>query len=243
MPGVRPLAVITVLLVGLLGLKALWLVDGVTALISSPAEAAETAQHGDESHDEPAQTADSHGAEVSEIPQPVEAQPSADPLANCPVSDPFADRVGATQSELEVLRRLSERRREIDQRAQALDTRESLLLATEQRVDERVVALRELRDEVQVLLGQLDERREQEVTRIVDLYGRMDPGQSAPILAALDEHTLLLVAERMATNKLAPIMAEMEPRFAAALTARLAQRSVPPDTAAELEARLEDSAG
>lgn len=250
MTQVRPLAIIMILLVGLLGLKTLSLIDGLGDLFSAPAQAAAAAETAPEDNRDAPQTealAQQEGnidpGAVSEATQTGQESEPVDPLANCPVVDPFAERVGATPSELEVLRRLAERRREIDQRAQAMDTRESLLLATEQRVNERVDALRELRDEVQVLLGQLGERRQQEVDRIVNIYGRMDPGQSAPIMASLDEHTLMLVAERMPENKLAPILAEMQPQFAANLTARLAQRSVPPETAAELEARVEDSAG
>lgn len=234
MSPVRPLMLLTVVLAGLLGLKALSLADEAATLISERAEAAGAPPaddgHGDE---EPAE-------EVDEGPAPPAAPP--------PSANP-ALRAAPTTAQLGLERRLAERRRSLDQREAELDTREQLLTVAEQRVDDRVTELEALRDEVRGLLGMLDERRQEQIDAIVAVYSQLEPPAAASILTSMretDETTLLLVAEQLQnTNarKFAAIMAEMQPDFAARLTYMLRMRAEPPETTAEAEARLDAAAG
>lgn len=234
MSPVRPLMLLTVVLAGLLGLKALSLADEAATLISERAEAAGAPPaddgHGDE---EPVE-------EVDEGPAPPAAPP--------PSANP-ALRAAPTTAQLGLERRLAERRRSLDQREAELDTREQLLTVAEQRVDDRVTELEALRDEVRGLLGMLDERRQEQIDAIVAVYSQLEPPAAASILTSMretDETTLLLVAEQLQnTNarKFAAIMAEMQPDFAARLTYMLRMRAEPPETTAEAEARLDAAAG
>lgn len=234
MSPVRPLMLLTVVLTGLLGLKALSLADEAATLISERAEAAGAPPaddgYGDE---EPAE-------EVDEGPAPPTAPP--------PSANP-ALRAAPTTAQLGLERRLAERRRSLDQREAELDTREQLLTVAEQRVDDRVTELEALRDEVRGLLGMLDERRQEQIDAIVAVYSQLEPPAAASILTSMretDETTLLLVAEQLQnTNarKFAAIMAEMQPDFAARLTYMLRMRAEPPETTAEAEARLDAAAG
>lgn len=234
MRAARVLSLLALVLLGYSALQAVSVIDGALRLTPRAEAQVESGQ--------PAEAAPAEPAEAPAPSAPIEDEaPPPEPAACvCPeTDDPFATRIGTSPEELEVLRSLAERRRALDARAAAVETRESLLAAAEARVADRVEALRALRDETQILLGQLGERREAEIARIIDMYGRMEPRAAAPILAVMDDETRLLVAERMAANKLSPILSEMDPAFAAALTAALAARSVPPETAAELEARLD----
>jgi len=150
----------------------------------------------------------------------------------------FAARVGASPSEIEVLRSLSERRRSLDARESEIDTRESLLQAAEVRVDERITELRALRDDIESLMGTLTEGEQEEMVRIVAFYRGMDAKDAAPRIAALDDHTQVQIATGMAAGSFSAILAEMEVDQAARLTYLLATRNTLPDTAAELEARV-----
>jgi flagellar motility protein MotE (MotC chaperone) len=237
MKSVRPLMLLTVVLGGLLGLKALSLVDEASTLFVERAEAAAAPPaddgYGDEGGDEPEE-------EVDEGPAP----PAAPPPSAAP-----APRAAPTTAQLGLERRLAERRRTLDQREAELDTREQLLSVAELRVDDRVTELEALRDEVRGLLGMLDDRRQEQVDAIVAVYSQLEPDAAARILTSMretDETTLLLVAEQLQTTnarKFASVMAEMEPGFAAELTFMLRMRAEPPETTAEAEAGLDAAAG
>ncbi|HBU61727.1 MAG: hypothetical protein CMH91_12535 [Oceanicaulis sp.] len=242
MTAVRPLMLLTVVLGGLLGLKALSLADEAATLISERAEAA-SAPPADDGHGgggDDAHGADEPAEEVDEGPAPPAAPP--------PSANP-ALRAAPTTAQLGLERRLAERRRSLDQREAELDTREQLLTVAEQRVDDRVSELEALRDEVRGLLGMLDERRQEQIDAIVAVYSQLEPPAAADILTSMretDQTTLLLVAEQLQnTNarKFAAIMAEMQPSFAAELTYMLRMRAEPPETTAEAEARLDAAAG
>tara|TARA_R110002073_G_scaffold117697_7_gene256351 strand:- start:3536 stop:4258 length:723 start_codon:yes stop_codon:yes gene_type:complete len=153
-------------------------------------------------------------------------------------SDAFAARVGASPSEIEVLRSLSERRRSLDSREAEIDTRESLLQAAEVRVDERIAELRALRDDIESMIGALTEAEEAEMGNIAALYRGMDPKDAAPRLAALDGAIQVQIASRIPSRNFSAILAEMEIEDAARLTLLLAARNTLPATAAELETRL-----
>ena len=228
MTAVRPLSLIIVLLAGLFVMKSVSLGFGAVDLFAARAQAAEAAPD----------------ADVSPEPEPDAAQEPTPQPEPAPVRSPSApaDRLGDTRSELELLNALSERRRQLDRRADELDTRAQLLDVAEQRVEGRIGALQALREEVQALLGQLDERREEEISRIVAVYSALEPDAAALIFVSLDEATRLLVAERLSERRLAAILAEMNPEQAAALTIQLHARAVPPDTVGEMRERLDETA-
>ena len=227
----RPLLLLAVLLGGLLALKSLSLADGAAALFAERAYAAAvsaTAPEQDAEGGDAAEAADD-GEDADEAPPP--------PLREA------ARRALPSASRLGLERNLAERRRELDQREQALDTREQLLVVAEQRMNERVDQLETLRDEVQGLLGQLDDRREEQIGEIVAAYLIMEPGDVAEVFTALrgsDPETLLLVAERMQgqnPRRFAGVMAELTPIVAAELTTSLRARAEALEAAIEAEAR------
>lgn len=239
----RPLLMLGVLLAGLLALKSVSLGAGALDLLAARAEA-QTAE------DEPSAGEAGDDAEVA-----ADAAPPAGPQSNASPS-PFAGSaarqaqspsaaggaLGDTRAELELLSELSQRRRALDARAAELDTREQLIAVAEGRVERRIEALQTLKSEVETLLGTLDDRREAEIARIVEIYGALEPDAAANIIASLDESTRVLVAERMGSRKLAAILAEMAPGDAAALTVRMRQRAAPPETVGELRDRLDETA-
>ncbi len=220
--GARPLLLLAVLLGGLLALKSLSLLDDVSALLTERAYAA--APDDEPPADEP------EDAEADDLPPPP-------PLRDAARRElPNASRLGLE-------RNLAARRRELDQREEGLDTREQLLVVAEQRVDERIAQLESLRDEVQALLGQLDNRREEQIGEILNTYMALEPPAAAGIFSAMresDPETLFMVAERYQREnprKFSQVMAEMNPLHAAELTTNLRARAEALETTAEAEAR------
>ncbi|MDX2276247.1 MAG: hypothetical protein NW206_12420 [Hyphomonadaceae bacterium] len=151
---------------------------------------------------------------------------TADPQA-C-VSPTFADQVGLSQSEVQVLQALGERREALDQRATQLDTQGGLMTAAERRLDERLAELRQLETTVNQLLGQLDEAQAQRVNNLVDVYQRMRAKDAARVFDGLDDGVMVQVASHMRQSNLAEIMGNMEPTRARRLTEMLAALSRPP---------------
>ncbi|MAL09250.1 MAG: hypothetical protein CMF74_06265 [Maricaulis sp.] len=227
---VRILATAGILAGGLFVMKAMDVAVGLPDAWAAWAEDAPATSHGAPEH--PDDTAEPY------LPNLAEGEHGAGEA--CPVipADGFATRVGASPSELEVLRALSERRRLQNARAEELDTREALLEAAEQRVDSRITELRTLRDEIESLIGSLSEAEEAEMERIVAIYRGMDPGDAAERLAALDARTQVQIAARMPARNFSAILGEMPVPQAASLTMLIAARNDVPDTVAELESRL-----
>ena len=133
-----------------------------------------------------------------------------------------------TDSELDMLQRLVERRAELKKRATQLDTRQRLLQATEKRIDGKLVELKRMQDTIDGLLRKHDEQKEAQMRSVVKIYESMKPKDAARIFEQLDMAILLDVVERMREAKTAPIMANMTPGKAKSMTAALAQRRALP---------------
>ena len=147
------------------------------------------------------------------------------PPAACAVSvEELAEQAGLSPAELRILQNLSERRGQLDARDVDFETQLPLLIAAEAKADERIAELTALRTEIQGLLGQVSEREQEEVNRLVAVYQAMRPRDAAPVFSRLPDAVRLPVAAAMRPRALAAIMAEMDPEAARTLTERLARR-------------------
>lgn len=148
---------------------------------------------------------------------------------------PALDRAGPllTASEITVLQQLAERREELARRAEALDRRETLLRAAEQRLDEKLQALKGLQGTLERLIAEYKSQQDEQTQTLVKIYENMKPKDAARIFAELEMGTLLAVADRMKERKLAALLAEMNPVRAKEVTEELARlRALPAPAAA-----------
>jgi flagellar motility protein MotE (MotC chaperone) len=129
-----------------------------------------------------------------------------------------------TQSELDVLQKLGERRKQIDAREQEVIRREELLKAASDQIDRKVSELKTLQNTIQNLLQQYNDQEDTKMKSLVKIYENMKPKEAAKIFEQLDMPILLDVVERMKEQKVAPILAEMDPMKAKTVTAEMAQR-------------------
>lgn len=208
-----PAAMITVAAV--LGLKAIGMAESVA---ETAAAAAESGDH----------------AETTAAPAHAEA---AAPAANTCEAPSLAEMAGLSAAEVQVLQALGERREALELRGTQLETQDGLMLAAEQRLNERVAELRQLETTVNELLGRLDEEQERRVTSLVDVYQRMRAKDAAEVFDGLDDDVLVQVASRMRQANLAEVMGRMNPDRARALTQMLADRARPPTGGDALLAR------
>lgn len=129
-----------------------------------------------------------------------------------------------TDEEIELLQALSERRQEIEARAEQIQQREALLSAAESRIDEKVSRLESLQKQIQEQLARYDEQEEKQLQSLVKIYEAMKPKDAARIFDELEMKVLLSVIDRMNERKSAPVLAEMTPQRAQEVTLELATR-------------------
>ncbi|MGE0739946.1 MAG: MotE family protein [Hyphomonadaceae bacterium] len=215
--GVRllPAAMATVAVV--LGLKTVAMAESVAETTAAPA-------------------ATEHAADATQAPHGDGAGSVAIPPAQCNAPT-LAEMAGLSAAEVQVLQALGERREALDLRAEQADTEAALMLAAEQRLNERLAELRQLESTVADLLGQLDEAQETRLAALVDVYQRMRAKDAATVFDGLNDDVLVQVASRMRQSNLAEVMGRMQPERARELTTMLADRARPPTGGADLLSR------
>ena len=206
-----------------LKLGGLW--QGVDALVS-PTSAIAQEQGGQKSAKKQSPTAPSDGAKPAGEPDEAGKTAGGSKAENTRRTR-FDPRL-VTDSELDILEKLSKRRAELDQRSHELDTREKVLRATEARIEAKIADLKQIQDTISKLLVKHDKQKEAQMRSVVKIYERMKPKDAARVFQKLDMPILLDIVERMREAKAAPIMANMSPDKAKAVTAALAQRRALP---------------
>lgn len=126
-----------------------------------------------------------------------------------------------TQSEIDLLQKLAERRVEIEARARELETREAMLAAAQSRIDTKIEEFKALQATIESLVKTYDEQQGTKLQSLVKIYENMKPKDAARIFEELDMDVLLKVAERMKERSLAPIMAKMNAERAREITVEL----------------------
>lgn len=142
----------------------------------------------------------------------------------------------ATESEYEhsevraeLFRDLSKRRQQIVEQEKALAAREALLLAAERELDAKLRELTGLRTEIEGLLKQQSDEEKARIASLVQVYENMKAKDAARVFNTLDMDVLLEVMGAMSERKIAPIMAEMNPERARAVTVLLSQKDKLPE--------------
>lgn len=150
------------------------------------------------------------------------------------INQPTKDVSAAERAVLESLRK---RREELDARAAELEMRENLLQAAEQRVDDKLAALKALNAKIQSRVEEEKKAENERFASLVSMYENMKPKDAARIFNRLETGTLVDVASRMNPRKLAPVLSKMDAASAERLTmeiARTASSAMP--SGGELEA-------
>ncbi|TAN71379.1 MAG: hypothetical protein EPN20_04725 [Magnetospirillum sp.] len=159
-------------------------------------------------------------------PQTQPATAKEPPPAAAPASTSSGDSTGGTmtQTELDVLQKLQERRGSLDVRERDIERREALLKAAEDQIDRKVAEMKTLQHTIEGLLRQYNDQEDNKMRSLVKIYENMKPKEAAKIFEQLDMGILLEVLERMKEQRVAPILAEMDPSKAKGVTSEMAQR-------------------
>jgi flagellar motility protein MotE (MotC chaperone) len=224
--AVRVLPVLIALGVGALAFKSVDIYQAVAQAVGEGGEpkpeTALTAGVGDHAAD-PAGASGEPGAEPA--PPGTPAAPKADV---CLPSIDYAAEIGVTAGEINVLRSLQERRKELDARETGVETREQAAAAAESRLEDQIAELKAVETKVQGLLASMDTKRDERMTSLIKTYEAMKPKDAAEIFDGMEGPVLIDLAKSMKSASLAAVMSLMTPKKAEALTKALADLSKPP---------------
>ena len=91
-----------------------------------------------------------------------------------------------TQSEIDLLQELSDRREQIEKMSKQISLREGLLKAAEKRISKRVSELKQLQKTINDLIKTHDDQQETKMASLVKIYEAMKPKDAARIFEQLD---------------------------------------------------------
>jgi flagellar motility protein MotE (MotC chaperone) len=227
-PVPRVLPLIGVAMGGVLAINALAgarqlpdLISGAKAFAEGKADK-KTKAKDDKAGNETAAVGNATDAAASGVPS---LTPAAKPPPVCaPTAAELAKEAGLSPAELQVLQSLGQRRGELDQRENDLNTQLALMAAAEAKLDAKVNALNALKGDIQGLLNQADQKGAAEVDRLVKVFEGMKPKDAAPRMVLLDDSVRLPIAAKMKERSLSAILAQMPPADAKKLTEALAAR-------------------
>lgn len=104
--------------------------------------------------------------------------------------------------------------------------RQRLLEATEKRLDSKLGELKGLEGNLKRLTGERQEQADKQFASLVKVYETMKPKDAARIFERLDLKIQHAVASKMKEQKMAAILASMDPEKAKTLTMELANASI-----------------
>lgn len=173
--------------------------------------------------------AQANGGSAARPPASPGPAPTPNPRPEQQASVP-SDTGSFSQTELEVLQKLQERRGTLDARERDIERREALQKAAENQIERKITEMKTLQSTIEGLLRQYNDQEDSKMRSLVKIYENMKPKDAAKIFEQLEMAIMLDVVERMKEQKVAPILAEMDPTKAKNLTSELAVRRQMPTT-------------
>jgi len=149
--------------------------------------------------------------------------PEAKPPPDGTKFDP--DHPAPSAGERAVLESLNQRRQELDARAREIDLRESLLKASEKKVEARLNELKEIEARINATAKKKDEAEAARFKSLVSMYENMKAKDAAKVFDRLDLPVLLEIAGQINPRRMSDILAQMSPQTAEKLTVEIAARS------------------
>ena len=128
------------------------------------------------------------------------------------------------RSEIEVLQKLAERRKQLEEMERQLKMREDLVKAAEDRMGKRVDELQTIEGKIDGDLKSKDDAKKKELADLVKMYESMKAKDAARVFDRLDVGLLADLARQMNPKKLGDVIAKMSPEVAEKLTVELANR-------------------
>ncbi len=157
----------------------------------------------------------------------------------------------STPGERAVLERLTDRRKELEDKAQEIEMRDSLLQAAEKRIEARIKELETIEARIAATKEGEGEGTEgqgakprangvpsEKLKDLVTMYENMKPKDAAKIFDELNLRVLVDVVKQMNPRKMGDVLAKMKPEAAQRLTVELASYGRKPAAAVPMPQAL-----
>ena len=131
--------------------------------------------------------------------------------------------------QMEMIEELAEKRKFLDSREAELATREAIMQASEKEIKRKYEELKNLKNEIEILLGQQSDAEKARIASLVKVYEGMKAKDAARIFDTLDIDVLVSVMSQMSERRLSPILASMNPERARTVTIILAEQKKLPE--------------
>ena len=184
------------------------------------AQAEKTQDKKDKSQDETAQKKEKAGPQKEQKPKEAAKKESG----NFEPVNYANTKVVPSDSKLDLLESLAERRKQLNMRETQLKLKENLLQAAQKQIDDRIAQLKSLEEKIQNDLKKQDVLRQSQYRRLVKIYSSMKAKEAARIFNGLDMPVLVDLVRAMKAAVGSQILAKMEPEKARQLTLLLAKK-------------------
>ncbi len=126
-----------------------------------------------------------------------------------------------TQSEIQILQELAERREALDLRDKEIDKKTVQLKVAEEEIAKKLQQLKEYEARLKKLINEYDEKEQEKINSLIKLYSTMKPKDAARIFNTLDLDILVALLKGMKPSVSSSILAQMKAEKAKAVTAEL----------------------
>lgn len=126
-----------------------------------------------------------------------------------------------SREEVQILTKLDSRRAELEERSKKLDERAEDLSKRDREFAAKLTQLRELTERLKTDRVKNDRKRSAQLDQLANVYGSMNPKESAELIEQLDVTIALQLIERMPEKRIGQILALMSPERALAITRML----------------------
>ena len=126
-----------------------------------------------------------------------------------------------TQSELQLLQELAERREALDLRSKEIDKKALQLKVSEQEIDKRLKQMQEYEQKLKLLIQEYNEKEKEKIASLVKLYATMKPKDAARIFQSLDLDVTVVLLKEMKPSVASAILAQIPAAKAKAITDKI----------------------
>lgn len=123
-----------------------------------------------------------------------------------------------TQSEIQILQELAERREALDIRSQEIDKRAVQLKVSEKEIENRLKQMQVYEEKLKTLIQEYNSKEKEKILSLVKVYANMKPKDAARIFDTLDLEVSVALLKEMKPSTSSAILAQMAPVKAKAIT-------------------------
>lgn len=128
---------------------------------------------------------------------------------------------GFTQSEIQILQELAERREALDLRSKEIDKKALQLMVSEKEIDKRLKQMEEYEQKLKLLIQEYNTKEKEKILSLVKVYASMKPKDAARIFETLDLEVTVALLKEMKPSVSSAILAQITPVKAKAITDKI----------------------